>query len=58
MTHKLNDVPIKKTAIEHYLFALGQSIEKTAEIFGEDEEYVRQIHDDHTRTIMWTRIRK
>ena len=27
--HKLNDVPLNQLLIEHYLFDLGQSVEKT-----------------------------
>lgn len=49
MTHKLHDAPIKQLAVEHYLFDLGQSVEKTAEILDTDEEYVREIHDDYMK---------
>lgn len=49
MTHKLHDVPIEQIAVEHYLFDLGQSVEKTAEILDTDEEYVREIHDNYMR---------
>lgn len=52
MTYRLQDVPIKRIAIEHYLFDLGQSVEKTAEIFDEDKEHVRKIHDDYMNLIM------
>lgn len=52
MTRKLHDVPIEKIAVEHYLFDINQSIETTAKIFGEDEEYVRKIYDDYMRFIM------
>lgn len=58
MTRKLHDVPIGRIAIEHYLFDLGQSVEKTAEIFGKDEDYVREIHDDYMRFVMPTRSNK
>lgn len=51
MTRKLYEVPIERIAVEHYLFDLGQSVEKTAEIFGKDEEYVRKIHDNYMRLI-------
>lgn len=44
--HKLNDVPLERLLVEHYLFDLGQSVEKTAEIFDMDEETVRQIHQE------------
>lgn len=46
MTHKLHDVPIETLMVDHYLFDLGQSIEKTAEILSMDEECVRKIHDE------------
>lgn len=49
MTHKLHDVPIEQLAVEHYLFDLGQSVEKTAEILDTDEKYVREIHDDYMK---------
>lgn len=51
MTHKLHDVPIKRLAVEHYLFDLGQSVEKTAEILDTDEKYVREIHDNYMKLI-------
>ena len=49
MMHKLHDVPIGQLAVEHYLFDLGYSVEKTAEILDTDEEYVREIHDDYMK---------
>lgn len=55
MTNKLHGIPIIQIGIEHYLFDLGQSVEKTAEIFGKDEEYVREIHDDYMRCFPSTR---
>ena len=55
MTHKLQEVPIERIAAEHYLFDLGQSVEKTAEILDMDEATVRRIHDDYVRLIMQTR---
>lgn len=58
MTFKLQDVSIERIAIEHYLFDLGQSVEKTAEILGKDEEYVRKIHDDYIKLFMMTRSEK
>lgn len=58
MTSKLQDVPVERIAIEHYLFDLGQSVEKTAEILDKDEEYVRKIHDDYIRLFMVTRSDK
>lgn len=42
--HKLNDVPLELLLVEHYLFDLGQPVEKTAEILDMNEETVRQIH--------------
>lgn len=41
---KLTDVPLDRLLIEHYLFDLGQSVEKTAEILDMDENTVRQVH--------------
>lgn len=46
MIHKLSDVPLERLAVEHYLFDLGQSVEKTAEILDMDEEKVRRIHQE------------
>lgn len=58
MTRKLYDVPIERIAAEHYLFDLDQSVEKTAEILGMDEDRVREIYDNYMRTIMPTRSSK
>ena len=44
--HKLNDVPLDRLLTEHYLFDLGQSVEKTAEILDMDEDTVRRIHQE------------
>lgn len=44
--HKLNDVPLDQLLIEHYLFDLGQSVEKTAEILNISEDTVRQVHQE------------
>lgn len=52
MTHKLQEVPIERIAAEHYLFDLGQSVEKTAEILDMDEDTVRRIRDNYVRLIM------
>lgn len=49
MTHKLENVSIDRLIVEHYLFDLDQSIEKTAEILDKDEEYVREIHDNYIK---------
>lgn len=46
MTRKLNDIPIERLLVEHYLFDLGQSVEKTAEILGIDEDAVRRVHQE------------
>lgn len=55
MTYKLQDIPIERIAAEHYLFDLDQSVKKTAEILGMDEDYVREIHDNYIKLIMPTR---
>ena len=55
MTRKLYDVPIERIAAEHYLFDIDQSVEKTAEILGMDEDRVREIHDNYMRSFMPTR---
>lgn len=52
MTRKLYSVPIEVIAAEHYLFDLDQSVEKTAEILGMDEDRVREVRDDHMRFAM------
>ena len=43
---KLHDVPLNQLLIEHYLFDLDQSVEKTAEILDMDEDTVRQVHQE------------
>lgn len=58
MTRKLYDVPIERIAAEHYLFDLGQSVEKTAEILDMDKDRVREIHDNYTRFFIPTRGNK
>jgi hypothetical protein len=58
MTRKLEDVPIDRIIVEHYLFDLDQSVKKTAEILDKDEEYVREIHDNYVRLIMPIRRNK
>ena len=55
MTSKLQDIPIERIAAEHYLFDLGQSVEKTAELLSLDEDYVREVHDIYLRRILPTR---
>ena len=54
--HKLNDVPLERLVVEHYLFDLGQSVEKTAEILDMDEEKVRRIHYESSR--LYSAVRK
>lgn len=56
MKHKLTDIPLDRLLIEHYLFALGQSVEKTAEILDMDEEAVRQIHQESSE--FYSAVRK
>nr|UVY58141.1 MAG: hypothetical protein [Bacteriophage sp.] len=56
MGHKLIDIPIERLVVEHYLFDLDQSIEKTAEILDTDEETVRQIHRESSK--FYSAIRK
>lgn len=58
MTRKLCDVPIERIAAEHYLFDLGQSVEKTAEILNMDEDKVKEIHDNYIRSFVPTRGNK
>lgn len=58
MTRKLNDVPLEKICVEHYLFDLGYPVEKVSEILSMDEDRVREIHDDYMRFIMPTRSGK
>lgn len=55
MTRKLHEVQIEKVMAEHYLFDLDQSVEKTAEILDMDEDWVRKVHDDYSRFIIYTR---
>lgn len=50
--HTLHGVPVEQVAAEYYMFELGQTIEKTAEILELDEEYVRKVHDDYMKFIM------
>lgn len=49
MMHKLNDVPLERLVVEHYLFDLGQPVKKTAEILDMDEEKVWRIHQESSR---------
>lgn len=54
--HKLNDVSLEQLMVEHYLFDLGQPVEKTAEILDMDEEKVRRIHHESSR--FYSAVRK
>lgn len=56
MKHKLIDVPFSQVLVEHYLFDLGQSVEKTAEILDMDKETVRQIHQESSK--FYSAVRK
>lgn len=47
MTRKLYDVPLEQIAVEHYLFDLGYPVETVSEIFGMDEDLVREVHDNY-----------
>ena len=47
MTRKITDIPLERTAVEHYLFDLGYSVEKVSEIFDMSEDTVKEIHDDY-----------
>ena len=58
MTRKLYDVPIERIVAERYLFDLGQSVEKTAEILDMDEDVIREIHDSYMRSFMPARSNK
>ena len=49
MTHRLEDVSIDQLMVEHYLFDLNQSVEKTAEILDMDEETVRRVHQESSK---------
>ena len=49
MMRTLIDIPLEQTAIEHYLFDLGYSVEKVSEIFDMNEAYVRDIYEARAR---------
>lgn len=49
MKRKPYDVPLKRIVIEHYLFTLGYSVEKVAEVFDEDKESIKEVYDDYKR---------
>lgn len=52
MMRTLIDIPLERTAVEHYLFDLGYSVEKVSEIFDMSENTVREIHDDYKATFL------
>lgn len=52
MTYDPQYMSIERVLVEHYLFTLGQTVEKTAEILDKDEETVRRIHDDYRKTFL------
>lgn len=56
MTRKLKGVTLDQLLIEHYLFDLDQSVEKTAEILNMDENTVRQVHQECSK--FYSSIRK
>ena len=56
MIHRLQDVPIERIMVEHYLFDLDQSVEKTAEILDMDEETVRRVHQESSK--FYSAVRK
>nr|DAI78236.1 MAG TPA: Transcriptional regulator FleQ factor, AAA+, ATPase, c-di-GMP [Caudoviricetes sp.] len=53
---KLNDIPLDRLLIEHYLFDLDQSVEKTAEILDMDENTVRRVHQESSE--FYSAVRK
>lgn len=56
MTRTLKDVSIDQLMVEHYLFDLNQSVEKTAEILDMDEETVRRVHQEISK--FYSAVRK
>lgn len=56
MTRTLKDVSIDQLMVEHYLFDLNQSVEKTAEILDMDEETVRRVHQESSK--FYSAVRK
>lgn len=49
MTHRLENVSISQLMVEHYIFDLNQSVEKTAEILDMDEETVRRVYQESSK---------
>ena len=56
MTHRLEDVSIDQLMVEHYLFDLNQSVEKTAEILDMNEDTVRRVHQESSK--FYSTVRK
>lgn len=56
MKRKLIDITLDQLLVEHYLFDLDQSVEKTAEILDMDEEAVRRIHQESSE--FYSAVRK
>lgn len=53
--HTLKEVSIDQIMVEYYLFNLGQTVEKTAEILDKDEESVRKIYRNYKKYNLPTR---
>lgn len=45
----LIDTQLERTAIEHYLFDLGYSVEKVSEIFDMSEAHVKDVYEARAR---------
>ena len=56
MAHKLIDIPLDRLLVEHYLFDLDQSVEKTAEILDMDENTVRRVRQESSE--FYSAVRK
>lgn len=54
MTRKLVDIPLKRIAIEHYLFDCGYPVEQVSEIYGMDTKTVQEIYDNYKERILPT----
>ena len=49
MMRTLIDIPLERTAIEHYLFDLGYPITLVSEIVDVDEKRVKEIDENYRR---------
>lgn len=58
MMRTLIDIPLEQTAVEHYLFDLGYSVEKVSEIFDMDEAHVRDVYETRARLTIPQRSNK